>query len=145
MKMVILDGYTLNPGDLGWDAVRNLVDELIVYERTPEDLIDERSEGADIIATNKLPVSARTIAHVPELKFIPVTATGFDMVDIRAAGDRGIPVSNVPEYGTDSVAQYTFGLILEQCHRVGLHTDAVRAGNGGPRRTGASGKRPRCF
>ena len=128
MRMVILDGYTLNPGDLGWDAIRCLVDELIVYDRTPEDEIDERSKGADIIATNKVTVSARTIAHVSELKFIPVTATGFDMVDIKAAGERGIPVSNVPEYGTDSVAQYTFGLILEHCHRVGLHTDAVRDG-----------------
>jgi glycerate dehydrogenase len=127
MRIVVLDGYTLNPGDNPWDGVAKL-GELKVYDRTPAEQIVERSKGANVLLTNKTPLSADTIAKLPDLKFIGVLATGFNVVDINAAKARGIPVSNVPEYGTDAVAQFTFALILELCHHVGLHDQSVKAG-----------------
>ncbi|MDO8552646.1 MAG: D-2-hydroxyacid dehydrogenase [bacterium] len=139
MKIVVLDGHTLNPGDNPWDAVASL-GELQIYDYTgqatnsadsPADKVVERSLDADIIVTNKAVLSADVIAKLPNLKFIAVTATGYNVVDIAAARSRGIPVSNVPEYGTDSVAQFTFALILELVHHVALHSDAVHAGEWG--------------
>ena len=127
MKLVVLDGYALNPGDLSWDAMRRMVD-VIVHDRTPADQIVARSQGADILLTNKTPLRAATLAQLPNLKFIGVLATGHDVVDSADAKSRGIPVANVPTYGTDSVAQFAFALILELCHRVQIHSDAVRAG-----------------
>ena len=127
MKIVVLDGYTLNPGDLSWDEIGKL-GELTVYDRTAPNEIVERTRKAGIILTNKAPVSTITLEKLPELKFITVMATGYDIVDIAAAGRRGIPVSNVPEYGTDSVAQFVFALLLELCHHVGAHQEAVKAG-----------------
>ena len=127
MKIVVLDGYTLNPGDLSWDEIGKL-GELTVYDRTAPNEIVERTRKAEIILTNKAPVSAITLEKLPDLKFITVMATGYDIVDIAAAGRRGIPVSNVPEYGTDSVAQFVFALLLELCHHVGAHQEAVKAG-----------------
>jgi len=99
MKIVVLDGYTLNPGDLSWDEIGKF-GELTVYDRTTPNEIVERTRKAEIILTNKAPVSAITLEKLPDLKFITVMATGYDIVDIAAAGRRGIPVSNVPEYGT---------------------------------------------
>lgn len=127
-KMVILDGYTLNPGDLSWGDL-GMLGEVSLYERTEPHQIVERTRDAEIILTNKALISPETLVQLPKLKFISVTGTGFNMVDILAAGKRGIPVSNVPEYGTDSVAQFAFALILELCHQAGLHNRAVKAGD----------------
>jgi len=127
MEIVVLDGYTLNPGDLSWDEIGKL-GELTVYDRTAPNEIVERTRKAGIILTNKAPVSAITLEKLPDLKFITVIATGYDIVDIAAAGPRGIPVSNVPIYGTDSVAQFVFALLLELSHHVGDHQEAVKAG-----------------
>ena len=128
MKIVVLDGYTLNPGDNPWDAVGRL-GELEVYDRTAPHQVLGRTREAEIILTNKAPVSAETLKQLPKLGFISVMATGYNIVDIVAAGERDIPVSNVPEYGTDSVAQFAFALLLELCHHVGTHDIAVKAGD----------------
>ncbi|HXQ24655.1 MAG TPA: D-2-hydroxyacid dehydrogenase [Candidatus Acidoferrales bacterium] len=127
MRIVVLDGYTLNPGDNPWDEVARL-GELTVYERTPTEHIVPRARDADVILTNKTPLTAATLAQLPALRFISVLATGYNIVDTEAARRRGIPVSNVPEYGTDSVAQHVFALLLELCHHVGLHDSAVKSG-----------------
>lgn len=127
MKITVLDSYTLNPGDNPWDEVAQL-GELTLYDRTPIDQIVARAAGAEIVLTNKTLLSAATLAHLPQLRFIAVLATGHNVVDGAAARARGIPVSNVPEYGTDSVAQHVFALLLELCHHVGLHDSAVKAG-----------------
>jgi glycerate dehydrogenase len=126
-RIVVLDGHTLNPGDNPWDALAGL-GELTVYARTPSDQVVARAAGAPIVLTNKTPLMADTMAQLPELRFIGVLATGYNVVDVAAARRQGIVVSNVPEYGTDSVAQHTFALLLELCHRAGEHDAAVRAG-----------------
>ncbi|KAF0214766.1 MAG: glycerate, partial [Geobacteraceae bacterium] len=127
MKIVVLDGHTVNPGDNPWDGIAAF-GELTVYARTPADKIVERAKDAEIVLPNKTPLSAETIAQLPLLRFIVELATGYDSVDVAAAGRRGIPVSNVPEYGTDSVAQHVFALLLELCNRVGEHAAAVKNG-----------------
>lgn len=127
MKMVVLDGRTLNPGDLSWEPLR-AIGELEVFERTAPSDIVERARSAAIVLTNKVPLSKETLNQLPALRFIAVTATGYDMVDVAAAGRRGIPVANVPEYGTDSVAQFVFALLLALCHRVEAHDGSVKAG-----------------
>jgi glycerate dehydrogenase len=127
MKMVVLDGYTLNPGDLSWDSLKE-IGELEVYDRTAAAEIVDRACAAEILLTNKVPLSQATLNQLPALQFIAVTATGYDMVDVAAAGQRGIAVSNVPEYGTDSVAQFVFALILARCHQVEAHDRAVKSG-----------------
>ena len=129
MKLVILDGYAENPGDLSWDGLSKLVDEYVVYDITaPEDII-KRSLDADILVTNKTPVTMQTIEKLPKLKFIAVLATGFNVVDCKAARERGIPVSNIPAYSTDSVAQLVFGFMLEFSNRVALHSESVNYGD----------------
>jgi glycerate dehydrogenase len=128
MRIVVLDGYTLNPGDNPWTLIERL-GNVTIHDHTPPELILERSAGNDIIITNKAVLSADTIAHHAELKFIAVTATGYNVVDIDAAARRGIPVSNVPAYASDAVAQFTFALLLELCHRVALHDSSVHAGD----------------
>ena len=125
--IVVLDGHTLNPGDNPWDPVAEF-GRLEVYERTPDDQILERARGADIVLTNKTPLDRPTIEALPDLEFVSVLATGFDVVDVEAAAERGIPVSNVPEYGSSAVAQHTFALLLELTNRVAEHDRAVRAG-----------------
>lgn len=127
MKIVILDGYTLNPGDLSWDGLKQF-GEVTLYDRTPVDKVVERSKGADVIFTNKTPVNAAALNSLPDLKYIGVLATGYNIVDILMAKEKGITVSNVPGYGTPSVVQLTFGLLLELCLRVQRHSDAVAAG-----------------
>lgn len=127
MKIVVLDGYTLNPGDLSWDGLKSL-GEVEIYDRTPKDKIVERSKEADIVLTNKTPLSKETIKQLTSLKFISVLATGYNIVDIEAAKNNGIVVSNVPGYGTMSVVQLTFALLLELCHHVQRHSDAVMNG-----------------
>lgn len=127
MKIVILDGYTENPGDLSWEGFERLGD-LVVYDRTPADQIAERMKDAEIVYTNKTPISRETIAVCPQLKFIGVLATGYNVVDTAAAKEAGIPVSNIPTYGTDGVAQFAIALLLELCHHIGEHSDCVKAG-----------------
>jgi glycerate dehydrogenase len=126
-NIVVLDGGSLNPGDNPWTELREL-GNLEVHARTDPDQIMDRVSGADIILTNKFPLSAKTIDALPRLKFISVLATGYNIVDCGAAARRGIPVSNVPVYGTNAVAQYVFALLLELCHHVGLHSDSVANG-----------------
>ncbi|MGF7034564.1 glycerate dehydrogenase [Paenibacillus mucilaginosus] len=127
MRIVVLDGYTLNPGDLDWGPLEAL-GEVTVYDRTPPERIVERAEEAEIVLTNKTPLTAETIAGLPKLKYIGVLATGYNIVDGEAAAARGIPVANVPDYSTDSVAQLVFALLLELTLQVKLHSDAVHAG-----------------
>ena len=127
MKIAILDGATLNPGDNPWDALKQF-GELLLYPRTAPELVVERARDAEIIVTNKTKLTADLLAKLPKLRFIAVTATGYNVVDIEAARARKIPVSNVPIYGTESVAQFTFALLLELCHHVGTHSLAVYAG-----------------
>ncbi len=127
-RIVVLDGATLNPGDNSWAPMESL-GEFELHARSTESELAERLALADVAVVNKVRLSAETIANAPRLKFISVSATGFDCVDVKAAASRGIPVSNVPTYGTASVAQFTFALILELCHRVGLHDAAVHAGD----------------
>lgn len=126
-KIAILDGATLNPGDNPWTEVERL-GEAQVYDRTSPDTLIDRSRGAQVLVINKVKLPAPTLEQLPELKLIAVTATGFDCVDATAARRLGITVCNVPIYGTDSVAQHTFALIMHLCHRVDLHDAAVHAG-----------------
>lgn len=128
MRIVVLDGHTLNPGDNPWDPVAAL-GELTIHARTQPSEIVARAQDAAIVIINKAPLSAPTLAQLPQLQFIAVTATGYNIVDVAAARQRGIPVANVPEYGTDSVAQFTIALLLELCQQVGRHNESVQAGN----------------
>ncbi|WP_142685994.1 D-2-hydroxyacid dehydrogenase [Chitinophaga polysaccharea] len=126
-NIVVLDGYTLNPGDLDWSGLQAL-GNVTFYDRTPEHEVAVRSKDAHIILTNKAIVSGETIRQLQQLEYIGVTATGFNIVDILEARKKNIPVTNVPAYSTTSVAQLTFALILELCHHTGLHAESVRAG-----------------
>ncbi len=128
MRIVVLDGYTLNPGDLSWAKLESLGD-CVVHDRTAPEETVSRSQGADIILTNKTVLDRRVLADLPDLKYIGVLATGYNVVDIDATAKRGIPVTNVPEYGTASVAQMVFAHVLNFCNRVGEHSTSVRAGN----------------
>lgn len=130
MKIVVLDGYALNPGDLSWAEVEAL-GEVICYDRTASEQVLERAAGADVLLTNKTPLTAEILEHLPDLKFIGVLATGYNVVDIEAARRRGILVSNVPAYGTPSVAQHVFALLLELCSHTQEHSQAVRSGQWG--------------
>ncbi len=128
MKIVVLDGYTENPGDLSWEGLEAL-GELKVYERTPVRQVAERIGDAQAVYTNKTPISRETIEKCPELKFIGVLATGYNVIDVEAAKERGIVVSNIPTYGTAAVAQMAIALLLEVCHHVGAHSESVHAGD----------------
>lgn len=127
MKLVVLDGYTENPGDLSWDVLRQFGD-VTVYDRTDEADVIERIAGADIVIGNKTRISAEAMASDSALKYITILATGYDVVDVAAAREHGIPVSNVPSYGTDAVAQFAIALLLEICHHVAHHSETVHAG-----------------
>ena len=127
MKMVVTDGYTLNPGDLSWDEISKFGD-LQLYDRTDPALIIERCKDAGVILTNKVPFSKSTIESLPRLKMIAVTATGYNIVDVVTARALGIVVSNVPGYGTASVAQHVFALLLELTNHVGKNAATVAAG-----------------
>lgn len=128
MKLVILDSYTENPGDLSWDWLKDVVDEYEIYESTPGDKVIERSLDADILVTNKVPVDRALIEKLPKLKFIAVLATGFNIIDCEAAKEHGIIVSNIPAYSTDGVAQLVFAFLLELTNQVGLHSKSVNDG-----------------
>ena len=130
MKIVVLDGYTENPGDLSWEELEKL-GELTVYDRTS--LTDEAEAisgigDAEIVITNKTPITRGIMEACPNMKYIAVLATGYNVVDIACAAERGIPVSNVPAYGTASVSQFAIALLLEVCHHIGHHSSAVAEG-----------------
>ncbi len=125
MKIVVLDGYTLAADGNSWDALLPL-GEVEVHDRSSPEEIAQRANGAAVLITNKARIPAAVIDAAPALRFIAVSATGFDCVDVAAASRIGIAVANVPEYGTDSVAQFTFALLLELCHHVGKHAEAVQ-------------------
>ncbi|WP_018616759.1 D-2-hydroxyacid dehydrogenase [Segetibacter koreensis] len=127
MKIVILDGYTLNPGDLSWDELKKL-GEVVIYDRTSDDDVVERAQGAEIVLTNKTPLGEHALNHLPSLKYIGVLATGYNIINTEVAKAKGITVSNVPGYGTASVVQMTFALLLELCLHVQRHSDSVREG-----------------
>jgi glycerate dehydrogenase len=127
MKIVVLDGRTLSADGNSWAALSEL-GEVEVFDRSSEDEVVARSRGAAVLITNKARVGAEAIGQTPGLRLVAVSATGYDCVDVAAARRRGVAVANVPEYGTDSVAQFAFALLLELCHRAGLHAEAVRAG-----------------
>ncbi|MCS1411387.1 MAG: Glycerate dehydrogenase [Verrucomicrobia subdivision 3 bacterium] len=127
-RIVVLDGYTLNPGDLSWSGLQALGD-CTIFERTPPSQVIPRAAGAEIILTNKTPIDRAMIHHgLPDLQYIGVLATGFNIVDTQSARERRIPVTNVPAYGVQSVAQMTFAHILELTQRVGHHAASVREG-----------------
>lgn len=127
VNIVILDGYTINPGDNPWTPVEEL-GSCTIYERTPAEFTVERARDAEIVLTSKVKLDEATIEALPRLRYVSLLATGFNNVDVAAAGRRGIPVSNVPAYSTESVAQTTFALLLELTTRVGMHDAAVKAG-----------------
>jgi glycerate dehydrogenase len=127
MKIVVLDGHPLSADGNSWAAL-SARGEVEVHDHSSDKEVLARAQDASVLITNKAPVTADVIEHASELRFIAVTATGYDCVDIAAARRRGIPVANVPEYGTVSVAQFVFALLLELCHHVGLHNEAVRSG-----------------
>lgn len=127
MNIVVLDGYTLNPGDLSWDALREL-GSCEIYDRSAPDEIVPRSTSAEIVLTNKVKLNGEYMSSVPTLKYIGVTATGYNIVDVAAARERKVIVTNVPTYGTQSVAQMTFALLLELTQHVGHHAQTVREG-----------------
>jgi len=127
MKIVVLDGYALNPGDLSWEGFENLGD-CAVYERTPKELLMERAAGAEVLLTNKVLLGHAEMARLPQLRYIGVLATGYNVVDIGAAREAKITVTNVPAYSTASVAQMVFSLLLEMTQQVGHHSRLVREG-----------------
>ncbi len=128
MKIVVLDGYTLNPGDLSWAGFEKLGD-LTCYDRTDniEDIL-ERISDAEAVITNKTPLTAETIKACPGIRYIGVLATGYNVVDVKAAAEAGIPVCNIPTYGTTAVAQFAFAHLLNICHHVKDHADTVQQG-----------------
>ena len=127
MKIVILDGYAANPGDLSWEEIKSL-GECTVYDRTSPEQVVERAHGAEIILTNKTVIDKETMAALPDLKYIGVLATGYNVIDINSAHERGITVTNIPAYSTDSVAQMVFAHILNIATQVQHHTEEVRKG-----------------
>lgn len=127
MKIVVLDGYAANPGDLSWDGMKAL-GECVIYERTAPEEVVERAAGAEVILTNKVVITAEHMAALPDLKYIGVLATGYNIVDVEAARSRGIVVTNIPAYSTASVAQMAFAHILNICLQVQHYTEEVRDG-----------------
>ena len=127
MKIVVLDGDVINPGDISWAPLEKL-GEVAIYGDTPEDLIVERAAGAEVLVTNKVPLRSGTLSRLPDLRMVAVLATGYDIIDTADAAAHGIPVCNVVAYGVDDVAQHAWALLLELCRRTGEHTASVRAG-----------------
>ena len=127
MKIVILDGYTVNPGDLSWDQMKQF-GELTVFDRTPPELLISRINDAEIVFTNKCLLTKEVLSACPQVKWIGILATGFNNVDLEYTRERGIYVTNIPAYSTNSVVQLTFSLLFELCNQVRIHSDAVHAG-----------------
>ena len=127
MKIVVLDGYTENPGDLSWKYLESL-GETTIYDRTPVELVEERIGDAEIVITNKTPIDKEIFEKCQNIKYVGVLATGYNVVDVNTAAEKEIPVCNIPTYGTTAVAQMAFALLLEICHHVGTHSEAVKMG-----------------
>ena len=127
MKIVVLDGYTENPGDLSWKDLESL-GETTIYDRTPVELVEERIGDAEIVITNKTPIDKEIFEKCQNIKYVGVLATGYNVVDVNTAAEKEIPVCNIPTYGTTAVAQMVFALLLEICHHVGTHSEAVKMG-----------------
>lgn len=130
MKIVVLDGYATNPGDLSWERIER-IGELTVYDRSPNADTEEilsRIDNADIVITNKTPLTKEIFARSPKLRYVGVLATGYNVVDVDAAKEHGVTVTNIPTYGTMAVAQFAIAMLLEICHRIGHHSDGVREG-----------------
>lgn len=141
MKIVVLDGYCLNPGDLSWGQMEAL-GICTVYDRTSLTDMEEivsRIGDSEIVYTNKTPLTREVLERCPNLRFIGVLATGYNVVDIKAARQRGIPVANIPTYGTDSVGQFAIALLLEICHHIGHHDKRFTRENGRATQIGVSG------
>lgn len=128
MRAVLLDGYTINPGDLSWDKVSRLCDEFTVYDSSYNEDLVPRIGDCEIVFTSKTQITRQVMEQAPNLKYIGLTATGYNNVDVKAAADLGIAVTNVPAYATDAVAQHTLALILELTNHIGLHSESVDAG-----------------
>ncbi len=128
MKIVVLDGFTENPGDLSWNALKELGD-LTVYDRSPKELVAERIGDAQLVITNKTVISEEIMKQCPRIEYIGVLATGYNVIDLAAAKRKGIVVTNIPTYGTDAVSQFTIALLLELCHHAGAHSDSVKQGD----------------
>ena len=135
MKVVILDGFTANPGDLSWDGLKQF-GELKVYERTKPEELRERAKDAEVLLTNKVIIDAKAMAALPKLRYIGVLATGYNVVDIAEAYRRGIAVTNIPAYSTMSVAQMVMAHLLNITNQVALHADALFVHKGTSHRTG---------
>ena len=127
-KIVVLDGYVLNPGDLSWAPLETL-GSVTVYDRTPAELIVQRIADADIVLTNKTPITRQTLLDCPGVRYVGALATGYNTIDTAAAKELGVAVTNVPAYSTKAVAQFTMALLLEVCHHVGEHSRGVMAGD----------------
>jgi glycerate dehydrogenase len=127
MKIVVLDGYTLNPGDLSWDGMKEL-GETAVHDRTPADMTVERIGDAKIVITNKTVIDRKVLDSCPAIRYVGVLATGYNVVDVEAARERGVAVTNIPTYGTSAVGQFAIALLLEICHHIGEHSRSVLAG-----------------
>lgn len=128
MKLVVLDGYEANPGDLSWDWMKELVDEVVIYDSSEQSEVVERAKDADILVTNKKLLTKEVLSQLPKLKYISTLATGFNMIDTEYARERGILASNIPAYSTDGVSQLVFALLLEITNNVALHNDTVKDG-----------------
>lgn len=130
MKIVVLDGFTLNPGDLSWESLNSL-GELVVYERIAfdTDKVVQAIDDAEVIFTNKTPITKEILSKLPKLKYIGVLATGYNVVDIKSANQQNVSVTNIPAYGTKAVAQFVMGLLLEICHHIGDHNNSVQKGD----------------
>ena len=128
MNIVIFDGYTINPGDLSWDKLDALCDKLTVFDSTSEDKALSRLTGNEILMTSKCPITRELMENSPQLKYIGCTATGYNNIDVEAAADLGIAVTNIPAYSTDAVALHTIALMLELSNHVGLHNASVQDG-----------------
>ena len=128
MKAVLLDVHTINPGDLSWDKLTDICDSFTFYNKTSPDLVVERIADCDLLFTSKVQITRSVMEQVPNLKYIGITATGHNNIDVKAAADMGIAVTNVPAYATDAVAQHTIALMLELSNNVGLHNESVQSG-----------------
>lgn len=128
MEIVLLDGYTINPGDLSWKRLELMSDKFTVFDKTPPERVASRIGLCDVLMTSKCRITREIMATSPNLKYIGLTATGYNNVDVKAAADLGIAVTNVPSYATDAVAQHTMALILEITNNVGLHNRSVQEG-----------------
>lgn len=128
MDIVIFDGYTINPGDLSWDKLDKMCDKLTVFDSTPMDKALARIGNSEVLMTSKCPITREFMEKCPDLKYIGCTATGYNNIDVEAAADFGIAVTNIPAYSTEAVAQHTIALMLELTNHVGLHDQSVQSG-----------------